>query len=293
MSRALATAVALILAPALSGCMSAFVDRTPPAVVAAPPKTPPKGMAYLYGSAEGAAQTRQTYRSLIAYVERRLAERPASGVVLTPGTSLAAPAFESCGAKPPAVVFDVDDTVLVDLGYEYNDARYDLASDSARFERWERTGTDKVRPVAGSVEGLRRLRALGVTPVFNTNRKAGNIGYTQISLEKVGLGPAKPGETLFGAGDVTDKKGKDDRRTYIAARWCVLAMAGDQLGDFSDQFDTETDFDRRRALADLPTVDALLGNGWFMLPNPVYGAGIRGDFDQVFPPALRWVDPGA
>jgi hypothetical protein len=28
-----------------------------------------------------------------------------------------------------------------------------------------------------------------------------------------------------------------------------------------------------------------------MLPNPVYGPGIRGGFDDVFPTDKRWADP--
>jgi hypothetical protein len=36
-----------------------------------------------------------------------------------------------------------------------------------------------------------------------------------------------------------------------------------------------------------------LGRVWFVLPNPVYGTAIKGNFDEVFPADKRWADPGA
>ena len=58
----------------------------------------------------------------------------------------------------------------------------------------------------------------------------------------------------------------------IAARYCVIAMGGDQLGDFSDLFNTiKSPAERRAATLDGP-IAALWGQGWFVLPNPVYGS---------------------
>jgi hypothetical protein len=28
-----------------------------------------------------------------------------------------------------------------------------------------------------------------------------------------------------------------------------------------------------------------------MLPNPVYGTGLKGGVDDIFPPDARWTDP--
>jgi predicted secreted acid phosphatase len=69
-------------------------------------------------------------------------------------------------------------------------------------------------------------------------------------------------------------------------------MAGDQLGDFSDLFNIRglTVPMRRRAATGAPFAD-LWGNGWFVLSNPVYGSGLRGTIDDVFPADRRWSDP--
>jgi hypothetical protein len=37
----------------------------------------------------------------------------------------------------------------------------------------------------------------------------------------------------------------------------------------------------------------LWGAGWFILPNPVYGTGLKGTIGDIFPPEKRWTDPAA
>ena len=72
----------------------------------------------------------------------------------------------------------------------------------------------------------------------------------------------------------------------------MIAMAGDQLGDFSDLFNADGLGVRpRREAAGSGAFARLWGNGWFMLSNPVYGPSIRGNFDDVFPADRRWSDP--
>src|SRR3546814_17313370 len=78
-----------------------------------------------------------------------------------------------------------------------------------------------------------------------------------------------PYSTLFRSADGSSK---DSRRAAIAARWCVIAMAGDQLGDFSQQFNArDLSPPARIALATGPAASALWDRGWFLFPNPVYG----------------------
>jgi predicted secreted acid phosphatase len=70
-------------------------------------------------------------------------------------------------------------------------------------------------------------------------------------------------------------------------------MAGDQFGDFSDLLNAKAlSVQERRRIALGDTFAGLWGNGWFLLPNPVYGPGVRGGFDEVFPADKRWTDPG-
>jgi 5'-nucleotidase (lipoprotein e(P4) family) len=261
-----------------------------------PPPAPPqlRGIQYLYGSAEAAALTRQTWRMLADYVDEQVASGTHRGVVLTPDSTLTNPHFIPCGDKPPAIVLDVDETSILNLGAEYDDLMASRRTfDADAWDRWEKTGAAYVAPTPGAKEALDRLRDHGVTVIFNSNRAAVNAAGAEAALNAAGLGPAKHGETLFLSGD--DGKGsfKDGRRQIIASRYCVLAMAGDQLVDFSDLFTSEPNgVAARRATVAYSGIADLWGAGWFVMPNPVYGSALQGGPDNIFPKDKQWRDPG-
>lgn len=267
----------------LQGCVSV---TSPTAIVSAPVTVDgvPAGMQYLYASGEAAAASIQAWNALVGYVR---AQRTPTSVVLAPGATLAAPRWTACGSKAKAAVFDVDETVLLNLGFEY-DASTGRPWSEPRWQEWERTGIKQVAPVPGALAALTQLRAMGVTVVFNSNRAAANAAQTQAAIEAAGLGPARHGETLFLAGDDATGSKKDGRRATIAARYCVVAMGGDQLGDFSDLFNAGQTPAARRAVVQSPVITAKWGAGWFVLPNPVYGTALKGSRDEVFPPAIHW-----
>lgn len=251
-------------------------------------------MQFLYGSGEAVALSRQAYSALTSFVTERVragSQGPRGGVVLSADATLAAPRFAECDGKPPAIVLDGDETVVLNLGFEADQAKRGGVYDAGRWSRWEQTGGGAVAPVPGAVEAVRAVRALGVTVVFNSNRSSANAPFTERMLDGLGLGPAKHGSTLFLTGDDATGSRKDARRATIAETHCVIAMGGDQLGDFSDLFNAIGDPALRRAAADTSPIGGLWGKGWFMLPNSVYGPGIKGDVDAVFPPAKRWRDP--
>jgi 5'-nucleotidase (lipoprotein e(P4) family) len=256
-----------------------------------PAPSAPAGMQYLYGSGEAAAISVQAWHALTGYVARQVQARPSDSVVLATDATLTAPGFVPCGDKPLAAIFDADETVLLNLGFEYDEAAHPRPYDDARWQAWERTGAAKVAAVPGAVEALDAIRKLGVTVVFNSNRLAANAAATAAAIEGAGLGHAVHGETLFLSGDDTTGSKKDGRRQAIAAKYCVIAMGGDQLGDFSDLFNAGPSPTARRAATLAPPIAAKWGAGWFVMPNPVYGTALTGDLDDIFPQDKRWAPP--
>ena len=247
----------------------------------------PPQFQYLYGSAEAAALSRQAYRALVNYASYRRAA--GESVVLKPGATLAAPQWEACDGKQRAAVFDADETVVLNLGVEALAARNPAAPfDAAQWSRWEQTGAAAVASVPGAVEAFAALRAANIAVIINSNRSAANMAGTIAGLKAAGLGDFTLGVDLF----LNNQKssGKDSRRTAIAQRYCVVAMAGDQLGDFSDLFNAISSPAERRRIADSGIAATMWGNGWFVLPNPVYGPALKGGFDDVFPADKRWSD---
>jgi predicted secreted acid phosphatase len=250
-----------------------------------------KPFQYLYGSGEAAAVSIQAYHALVGAARERVARRPAESVILAEGSTLTDPRFVPCGDKPFAAVFDVDETVLLNLGMEARAAAGE-PTNGELLSRWAASGSPAVAPVPGAVFALDALRGMGVTVIFNTNRNVREADGTAAQIAAAGLGRSVHGETLYLRGDNPTGSGKDGRRWAIAGKYCVIAMGGDQLGDFSDLFNVRgLPVGERRDAAARGWAAQLWGEGWFMLPNPVYGPSLQGTLDEIFPADKRWDDP--
>lgn len=325
MTRAAALAAAALTPIMLSGCVAAAIPvaaagaygahkidqhhhekKRQPAHVRGRGVPPPGGllmtkvpaeMQYLYGSAEAAAQQRQTYLALADFLIAKSSDRavghPVKSVVLAPGATLDHPVFESCGDKPLAVVLDADETVILNYGFESDQVLRGGMYDEQRWNRWEQNEQGKVKTVPGAVDAVAVARDAGIAVVINSNRLAANAAATEQTLKAAGLGTFKHLDTLWLTGDAGAGAAKDGRRWAISAKYCVIAMVGDQLGDFTDLFNERgLSLDQRRAAIGTREFEIMWGRGWFILPNPVYGTAIRGDYGAVFPLGMRWSDPG-
>lgn len=275
-------------------------QQQPTAPLATPAQeapAPSSAVRWLYGSAEGAASSIQAYRALIAFAEDAARDPPDASVPMglpdAPDGIGAATCLASGGArKPLAVVFDADETVLLNRGHEYWRTFSGQPFTPETWAEWERTGAEQIAPVPGAVTAIRALREAGVTPIYNTNRSVETAQGTVRALAAAGFGDTVVGENLFLRGmDATGGR-KDARRARIAERYCVIALVGDNLGDFADAFNEPAlGVQERRRMAGRGEYARLWGNGWFVLPNPVYGAFDRGTLEEVFPPDARW-QPG-
>jgi 5'-nucleotidase (lipoprotein e(P4) family) len=276
------------------GLFFASIAAAQPAVVfaprsasIAPPGEVSNGDKWLYGSAEASIATRQTFKALTDYALTVAKHRPQWSVILAQGSSpvgSSGVSYVPCSGRPLAAVFDADETLL----WNVPPRRSNLLNNGGKFDpatwaAWEKSGAGHARAVPGAVEAFAALRAAGITPIVNTNRSAENADGTAATLRAAGLGSFVHAETLFLQGDDHEKGSKDGRRTRIAQHYCVIAMAGDQLGDFSNAFnDPGLTPSQRRAAATTGPVAALWGHGWFLLPNPSYGPWDKLKFDDVY-----------
>ncbi|MBO6767002.1 MAG: acid phosphatase [Erythrobacter sp.] len=287
---------------ALGGCASVQTPTraSAPVVTIDEHRPAPDAMRWLYGSGEAAGASIQTWRQIADYsIAIAQQSSVARSVPLGLPDAEGGIGTRSCTArdgtgKPLAVVFDVDETVLLNTGYEYWQALSGRPFDPSEWDQWADNGAGIARPVPGAVTGLRRLREAGITVIFNTNRNSETAAGTIAALEAAGVGPAAHLETLFLRGDDGMGGRKDGRRARIAESYCIIAMAGDNLGDFADVFNAnESAIAARRAMVARGQYAQLWGNGWFLMPNPVYGAWQEGSIGEVFPPDVRWKpEPG-
>jgi len=254
------------------------------------PTSPPTGQQWLYGSAEGSIASAQVYKSMAQYVRAKVLNRAIkSQAVLAEGSTPDAPRFESCGTKPLAAVFDADETLIWNVGSMRYMAEQGKDFDPAIWNEWEKSGAGKALAMPGAIDALKIMRDAGVTIIANTNRTAANAKGTEDALRMAGLGEFKHQETLYLMGDDATGSSKDGRRVTIAAKYCVIALGGDQLGDFAQAFNAKgLSVADRSKLATHPAIADLWGNGWFLFSNPVYGPSIRGGYDEIFTPETKW-----
>ncbi|WP_242151116.1 HAD family acid phosphatase [Sphingomonas sp. BAUL-RG-20F-R05-02] len=258
----------------------------------------PAGEQYLYGSGEAAAAYIQTYNALETYLlgiaADRAIGRDVRSVVLAPGATLQKPAFLPCDQKPMAVVFDIDETVVLNLGFEQASLAAGGGYSAERWDAWEKSGSRAVSLVPGVQDAIKVARDAHVEVIFNSNRSGANADETAAMLNGLGVGPVAYGKNLWLKGDGgSTGNGKDTRRQDISVHHCVIAMVGDQLGDFSDLFNArDLTIAARRQLPAGREIRLLWGHGWFMLPNPVYGTALKGTPAEIFPADKRWT-PGS
>jgi acid phosphatase len=172
---------------------------------------------------------------------------------------------------PPAVIVDIDETVLDNSPYMARIIRNGTGFDDASFEAWCRE--ESARPLPGALEFAQFAAKHGVTMVYISNRdkKLGDV--TLSNLRKAGFPVSDKEPVFFGLGaDVAncESKGttKGCRRELVGRTHRVLQLAGDQV---SDLIDLDVNTPEGRAATAAPYA-GWIGQRWFVLPNPMYGS---------------------
>jgi len=175
-------------------------------------------------------------------------------------------ATEQSGAYqnlPPAVILDVDETVLDNSPYE---ARLIKSGQSYSRDSWNAWCNEaKAEPIPGAVAFCNAAHDKGVTVFYVTNRREELKEATRKNLARAGFPLESDMETLIPRSDSSDK---GPRRTAIAQNYRILLLIGDNAGDFFSGF-THAAQAKRDSLAE--AYSANWGSKWIILPNPVYG----------------------
>jgi len=258
----------LLAAALLAGCAASAQRATAPAAAtttiadATPAHDLLNATLWMQASAEYAAATTQVFRQACDALPEAVAN--AEWSALPAGEQ--GKGFESL---PPAVIADLDETLLDNSPYQ---ARRVLAGGGYTPESW-RAWTDeaRARAVPGALEFAECAARHGVTLVYVSNRKdAGEFDATVANLRALGFPvPADAREVVLLRGDArAPAREKGERRRWVAGRYRVVQLMGDNLGDFLDGVDATPA--EREAMV-LPYA-AWWGRRWFMLPNPSYGS---------------------
>ena len=189
---------------------------------------------------------------------------------------------------PPAIIVDVDETVLDNSPEQVRQLRAGQGFDPALFDAWVNEG--RAKALAGARDFLRAAAKRGVTVFYVSNRDAAQRAVTATNLRAQGF-PIADDAQFLGLGTpvpACEGKGSDKscRRQLVGRTHRVLMLFGDQLGDFV-QPAANTPDGRRAAMA--PYL-GWIGQRWWVLPNPMYGSwesALSGGDPTVSPAAKR------
>ncbi len=237
------------------------------------PAAPPVdlGQQWVKHAAEYRAITRQVYG-------RATAALPA--FIEDPNWS-ALPQQEDAGDLPPAVILDVDETVVSNVDFQLS---FEPPFANWKLEAW--TSSTVATPIEGVREFVETARNLGVTVFFVTNRpcelKEGNpdpCPQRQTTIDDIAeVGIETDADHVFLSEERGWTREKVTRRLFVAERYRVLMLVGDDYGDFipcmrssprAPCTEAATAEDR---LAALDEYADYWGNGWYILPNPMHGS---------------------
>lgn len=169
---------------------------------------------------------------------------------------------------PPAVILDIDETVLDNSPFQGEVAKRDAGYEKDLWTKW--ANMEKCDGVPGAFNFIEYAQLKGVTVFFITNRESVVEPATRSNLARLGVKFAsKPEDTVL----TQDEKGwcgsdKTARRAYVAATHRILLLVGDDLGDFVSV--AKASPEERLKIAE-PHNDKW-GVKWFLLPNPAYGS---------------------
>jgi acid phosphatase len=266
MSRRIRSLSFVLLSLAITAAAACSARTAPPAAVPAPPPavapakaTLPDSVIWFRTSVEYRAVTTQSYRLATLMLDRALADRTWTAALEQTGE------FSS---KPPAVVLDVDETVLDNSESEERNIREGATYNETRWAEW--CNERRAAPIPGAVEFTRAAAAKGVAVFYVTNRDRALEPATRDNLAKFGF-PLDPNrDTVLTRAERPEWAASDkaSRRAMVAQDFRILLLIGDDFGDFVAG--ARGTLAARKVLDDANS--AMWGVKWIALPNPLYGS---------------------
>jgi 5'-nucleotidase (lipoprotein e(P4) family) len=169
--------------------------------------------------------------------------------------------YKSSG-KPPAIITDIDETVLDNSPYQAQRSLQGLDYEKESWYHW--TDLALADTVPGSASFLKYAASKGFEVFYITNRDGRERQTTLRNLEKFDL-PNTDMRHLILKQDISSK---ELRRKFVADTHDIVMLIGDNLSDFSILFDKKPVAERAQN-TNLSAQE--FGNRFIIIPNPVYG----------------------
>jgi 5'-nucleotidase (lipoprotein e(P4) family) len=213
---------------------------------------------WMQTAAEYRALTTAIYARAVPVLDRALQD---------PAWTAATEQTGTFGSLPPAVIIDLDETVLDNSAFQGQLVRDRQPYTEAAWEEWVRTG--QAGAVPGAPAFIHTVEDRGVRVFYVSNRAAGQEDSTVANLRTLGVDTT--GDRVLSPGEHGWTTDKSPRRAFVAEHHRVLMLVGDDLGDFVAI--SRLSLAEREALVDR-YADRWLER-WVILPNASYGSWLR------------------
>lgn len=189
---------------------------------------------------------------------------------------------------PPAVVLDVDETVLDNSPYVVRRIAEGAGWDASTWAAWCKE--QQAAAIPGALAYTTRATQLGIRVIYVTNRRSDATGEkasteeTDTRQNLLRLGFPIDERDGFDCVLTKDEHGdKSARRHFVAEHFRVLQLVGDNLGDFAPGVELAKQEPPQGRAAEAEFVDAARnrlvddlapwwGERWILIPNPSYGS---------------------
>jgi acid phosphatase len=178
---------------------------------------------------------------------------------------------------PPAVMLDIDETVLDNSPYEVWMVK---TNQTFSVKTWNEFCAARIsRAIPGAVEFAKLAESKGVKVFYVSNRGKETEADTRANMEKFGFPMGGNVDTFLMQNEQPDwGSAKSTRRAAIAKDYRILLNFGDNFGDFDDRYrgslaERQKAFDENKER---------WGREWLMLANPTYGSFETATFGHDF-----------
>lgn len=175
---------------------------------------------------------------------------------------------------PPAVIVDVDETVLDTSDFMVERLRNGRDFSNVDWNAFVLQAN--ATPLPGALDFLKYAASRGVSVYYVSNRAAAavepglqsEIEATRRNLAQFGFPDSADTRNFLFRDDSRGWHEKSPRRAEIARTHRIVMMAGDNLYDFIDIADAT----REKRDSAVEDHSSWLGTRWIVLPNPMYGS---------------------
>lgn len=164
--------------------------------------------------------------------------------------------------KKPAVVLDIDETVLDNSPFQgwciHNDSNFSKTS----WDKWVQKGVAEA--LSGAVDFTTYATEKGVEVIYISNRHISQLDATVRNMKEKGF-PNAEKSFIYLKDSTSDKT---YRRDAVSENYEIALLIGDNLGDFDHLFDHRANQAAHKAVEQYKDE---FGRKFIMLPNPMYG----------------------